>query len=421
MGRMTGRLRELAALFLKLGTIGFGGPAVHISAMEDEVVQRRGWLTQERFLDLVGATNLIPGPNSTEMAIHIGYVRAGLLGLIVAGCSFIFPAVLITLGFAWLYVEYGELPQMTPVLYGVKPAVLAIILTAGWRLAKKAITSWQAALIALTVAVCSLCFGRELLLIVLGGVLGMIWLWLVRPTNDVGSKPTTGKAASLLAAFFCILRAKPTYAAPAAAPAIAVATATTVKSFMGLALFFLKVGCVLYGSGYVLFAYLEGTLVNDYQWLTREQLVDAIAVGQLTPGPILSTATFIGYLVFGTSGWAVAGGCIATLCIFLPSFVFVLVVNPIVPRLRKSPVASLFLDAVNAASMGLMAAVTVKLACDTFTQPGARFSVDWSSVTIAAVAIFAAVRFKLSTFWLVVGGASSGYLAWSIGRLLHFV
>jgi chromate transporter len=353
-----GRLGELARLFGKLGVIGFGGPAAHIAMMEDEVVRRRGWLTREHFLDLVGATNLIPGPNSTEMTMHVGYERAGWKGLFVAGGSFILPAVTITAVLSWFYVEYGSLPAVEPWLRGIEPAVIAVILGALWKLGKKAVKGWRLAAIGLVVTAVVLAGGDEVITLLATGVLGMLWLRIEQIARSGGA---------------------------AAVP------------ILELFLFFLKIGAVLYGSGYVLFAYLEGGLVERLGWLTRTELLDAVALGQLTPGPVLSTATFIGYVVAGLPGAAVA-----TVGIFLPSFLFVLVLNPWVPRLRESAWMGAFLDAVNVAAVGLMAAVTFELGAATLDA--------WPAWLIAVLSAVAVLRFKVNAAWIVVAGALLGRL-----------
>lgn len=387
------RLGELAALFLKLGFIAFGGPAAHVAMMEDEVVERRRWLTRQHFLDLLGATNLVPGPNSTEMTMHVGYERAGWRGLFVAGACFIGPAVLLTGVLGWAYVRFGSLPEVAPFLYGIKPAVLAVILGALWKLGRKAVTGWRLALLAATVTAAVLGGVGEVWALLVGGVVGMVWL---KATHDVPSDT----AARYLPILFLQRGATAGAASGAAGAAVgAVAGVSLWKLF----LFFLKVGSVLYGSGYVLVAFLEGGLVGDYEWLTQGQLLDAIAIGQFTPGPVLSTATFIGYVVAAAGGLnPVAGAAVATLGIFLPSFVFVWVLNPLVPRLRQSAWLSAFLDAVNAAAVALMAAVTVELAADTL--------VSWPAWLIAGLAAVAVLRFKASAVWLVLGGAVLGRL-----------
>ena len=337
-------LVELAKLFLKLGTIGFGGPAVHVALMEHEVVQRRGWFSREQFFDLVGATNLIPGPISTQMAIHVGYRRAGYPGLVVAGLCFILPATLITGVVAWAYVEYGSLDQVQPFLRGVNPAVFAVIVAAVWRLAKAAIKTWQLLLIAAGVAGASLAgCDEKFLSLLVGSLIGTIFLRL-SPTRQPAKKPPSAAA---------IIGAGPLkFASPLATATVAGTAAVAGAAALPLwkmGLFFLKVGAVLYGGGYVLIAYLEGGLVRDYGCLTQQQLLDAIAVGQFTPGPILSAATFVGYLIYSGEGvlHGAAGAAVATAGIFLPSFFFVAAVTPWIPRPRCLRRASLMLNALD--------------------------------------------------------------------------
>lgn len=381
----TVRLWELATLFFKLGAIGFGGPAAHIAMMEDEVVNRRQWLTREHYLDLIGATNLIPGPNSTEIAIHIGYIHAGLLGLIVAGVCFILPAVSVTAAFAWVYVQYGQFPQVAPLLYGIKPAILAIIFGAMWRLGKRAAKSRKLIIVGLVVLLGLFLGLNELLSLLLGGLLGMSWLRL-------------GSGSNLGATILISPLISSVPLSTAATP-----INTTNVSVWQLALFFLKVGSVLYGSGYVLVAFLQGGLVENLGWLTQQQLLDAIAIGQFTPGPVLSTATFIGYVIAG-----IPGALAATLGIFLPSFVFVAILNPIIPRLRASRWLGAFLDAVNISSVALMLAVTVELALGIFILP--KGGIDWLAVLISLVAGFLVVRLRLNAVWIVLGGAITGLI-----------
>ena len=381
----TARLWELATLFFKLGSIGFGGPAAHIAMMEDEVVNRRQWLTREHYLDLIGATNLIPGPNSTEIAIHIGYIHAGLLGLLVAGVCFILPAVLVTAAFAWVYVQFGKLPQVAPLLYGIKPAILAIIFGAMWRLGKKAAKNRKLVIVGLIVLLGLLLGLNELLSLLLGGILGMLWL-------RFGGNNNLGAAILVLPL---------TSSVPLNTAALPVNT--TNVSVWQLALFFLKVGSVLYGSGYVLVAFLQGGLVENLGWLTQQQLLDAIAIGQFTPGPVLSTATFIGYIMAG-----IPGAFAATLGIFLPSFVFVVILNPIIPRLRASRWLGAFLDAVNISSVALMLAVTMELALGIFILPKA--GIDWIAALISIVVGILVVRLRLNAAWIVLGGALTGLI-----------
>ncbi len=390
--RERGSLGELTRLFLKLGIIAFGGPAAHIAMMEDEVVTRREWLTRQHFLDLVGATNLIPGPNSTEMTMHVGYEQAGWRGLFTAGACFILPAVLITGFFGWLYVEYGTLPEVEPFLYGIKPAVIAVILGAVWKLGKSAVKGWRFAVMGVVVAAATLAGLGEIWALLAGGLLGTLWL---RATGYDSSR-TAGRFIPIL----FLQQARDTAGVAAAAGA---AGAAAGVSLWKLFLFFLKVGAVLYGSGYVLVAFLEGGLVQDYGWLTQAQLLDAVAIGQFTPGPVLSTSTFIGYIVEG-----VPGAVVATLGIFLPSFFFVLILNPLIPRMRESVWISAFLDAVNVAAVALMVAVTIELGVSTL--------VSWPTWVIAGLAAVLALRFKTNAAWLVLGGGLLGWVlsTWAV-------
>ncbi|MCO5189289.1 MAG: chromate efflux transporter [Anaerolineae bacterium] len=365
-------LREIIGNFLKLGFVAFGGPAAHIAMMDDEFVTRRQWVSRQHFLDLVGATNLIPGPNSTEMTMHLGYERGGVWGSVLAGMSFILPAALITTILAWVYVNYGTLPQVGPLLLGIKPAVVAIILGALWRLGRKGIKNWQLALIGAGVTLAALLGVPVLWALLVGGVVGMAWLLL---------QTKYGKTLPI----FLPLSAT-----------VAQATVDQVPLWQ-IFFFFLKVGSVLYGSGYVLVAFLQDDVVSRYGWLTQAQLLDAIAIGQFTPGPVLTTATFIGYLLGG--GW---GAIVATLGIFLPSFIFVLILNPLVPRMRDYVWTGAFLDAINAAAVGVMLAVTINLGRDTL--------ISWQAWLIFALAAVATFRFKVSSVWLVGGGAVLGYL-----------
>ena len=395
------RLRELAKLFFKLGVIGFGGPAAHIAMMEDEVVKRRRWLTSEHFLDLLGATNLIPGPNSTEMAIHVGYIYAGWLGLIVAGVGFILPAVLITAGFAWVYVAYGSLPQVAPLLYGIKPAVLAIILNALWRLGKKAVKTRKLLVIAVgVVALLLLLKLDEAIALLIGGLLGMVWL----RTTDRDNLP--GDKANFL--ITSLTTGATLKATGAVAASVATTSAATVPLWQ-LGWFFLKIGSVLFGGGYVLVAFLQGELVQEYGWLTQQQLLDAIAIGQFTPGPVLSTATFIGYIIAG-----VPGAIISTVGIFLPSFVFVAALNPLIPHLRASKWTAAFIDSINVSALALMAVVTLQLGVAALTTPEAPF-VDFLAVAIAIVSAILAIRFSINAAWLVLGAALIGLIASVLG------
>src|ERR1041384_2273341 len=378
----TSSLTELALLFLKLGVIGFGGPAAHIAMMEDEVVRRRRWLSQEEFLDLLGATNLIPGPNSTELAIHIGHRRAGWPGLVIAGSCFILPAAIMVGAIAWAYVQYGSLPQASALLYGVKPGIIAIIAPALWRLGHTALKTIWLAIVGVIGVVLTLFGVNELAVLFAAGAVVSLSRWLAS---------LKGKHRTL----FSFAPAPMTLLTQAAGAA---ATSATSFGLLPLFLFFLKVGSVLFGSGYVLLAFLRADLVERWHWMTDGQLLDAIAVGQITPGPVFTTATFIGYVLGGSKG-----AVVATAGIFLPAFVFVALSGPLVPRIRKSKVAGAFLDGVNAASMSLMAVVTYWLARSTL--------VDVVTVGLAAVSLILLVRFKLNSAWLVLAGAVAGLLS----------
>jgi chromate transporter len=375
-----GKLTEVAKVFFKLGCFAFGGPAAHIAMMEDEVVTKKKWMSKDHFLDLMGATNLIPGPNSTEMTMHCGHERAGFLGLFVAGICFIFPAILITGTFAFVYVEYGHLPEVAPFFVGIKPAVLAVILGAVIKLGKKALRNWELGVLGAMVITAALIGLNEIVALLGAGILGMIY-FSFKNAATVGRKDSHSKKSFL-----------PFLLVGGSAP-LAASSITTAGVFWS----FLKVGSILYGSGYVLFAYLDVELV-DAGWLTRQQLLDAIAVGQFTPGPVLSTATFIGYQLDGFGG-AIA----ASVGIFLPSFLLVLLLNPLVPMMRKSSILRNFLDAVNVGAVGIMAAVLVVMTLDVV--------VDWRSIVIAAISLFVTFGIKKSNaMWTILGGAALGYV-----------
>jgi chromate transporter len=382
-------LAELAALFLKLGTIAFGGPAAHIAMFEDEVVRRRKWLTRDEFLDYLGAVNLIPGPNSTELAIHIGYARAGWPGLLVAGICFILPAALIVTGLAWAYVRFGALPEAASLLYGIKPVVIAIVAQALWSLGRAALKTPALVAVGAAAVVASALGVHELL--VLGGA-GVVMALARRVAPPAVSGAAWPSAASL----------PPAWAVPAAGAAVAAAPAApvTLGALFGV---FVKIGALLFGSGYVLLAFLRADLVERLGWLTERQLLDAIAVGQVTPGPVFTTATFVGYVLAGGPG-----AVVATVGIFLPAFVFVALSGRVVPRLRRSPTAGAVLDGVNVASLALMAVVTWQL--------GRAALVDGLSTALAALSLLLLVRFRLNSAWLVTGGAVVGLVA---GRWLH--
>ena len=377
------RLVEVASLFLKLGFTAFGGPAAHIGLMHHEIVERRKWLTDQEFLDLLGATNLIPGPNSTEMAIHTGFVRAGWLGLAVGGACFILPAMLMVIVLAWAYVRFGSLPQASGLLYGIKPVIIAIILQALWSLGKKAIKNPLLALMGLAALVLYFLGINEIILLFGGAIFYMLAANLQRLR-----RPHLG---SLVVPY---LAGWTTYA-----PAL---LASTPYSLSLLFLTFLKIGAVLYGSGYVLLAFLRADFVVRYAWLTDQQLLDAIAVGQVTPGPLFTSATFVGYLLGG-----LPGALLATLGIFLPSFFFVAVPNPLIPRVRNSIWVSGLLDGVNVSALALMAAVT--------WQIGRASLVDPVTILMALAALILLLRYKVNSTWLIAAGAVFGLLV----KMIH--
>jgi chromate transporter len=383
--RSSSALGELAWVFLKIGTIGFGGPAAHIALMEEAVVRRRGWLTHAQFLDLLAATNLIPGPNSTELAIHVGHARAGWPGLSVAGVCFILPAMLIVMAIAWAYVTFGTLPAITNMLAGIKPVIIAIVIQALWGLTRSALKTRFLAVLAVVAFVASLLGAPELGILFAAGTLMAFRRWL----GDRKS-PDRNMAGFALAL-------GPALAAPPAAAGL------TPFGLWPLFWFFLKVGSVLFGSGYVLLAFLRTGLVERFGWLTEGQLLDAIAVGQITPGPVFTTATFIGYLLGGP-----VGAVIATIGIFLPAFFFVAISGPLVPRLRQSPLAGAALDGVIAASLALMAAVTLQLTRTAW--------VDSLTIGIGVVSIVCLIRFKPNPAWLITAGALLGVASELIRR-----
>ena len=383
-------LGELAWLFSRLGTTAFGGPAAHIAMMEDEVVNRRRWLTREQFLDLLGATNLIPGPNSTELAIHIGHARAGWAGLLVAGACFILPATLIVTVCAWAYLRFGRLPEAAGILYGVKPVVIAVVLQALWRLGRTAIRGPGLALLALGAAGANALGMGELAVLGAASLLAAVTQWI--RTSSQPAPPAAGLGALLIAPIL------PRSALAAAGAGAAGATGAAAVGLWPLFAFFVKVGSVLFGSGYVLLAFLRGGLVHDRGWLTEPQLLDAVAIGQVTPGPVFTTATFIGYVLAGGPGAAAA-----TIGIFLPAFVFVAMSGPLVPRLRRSPLAGAVLDGVNAASLALMGVVAAQLATSAI--------VDGLTLALAVASAACLLGLRVNSSWLVLVGAIAGYAA----------
>lgn len=353
------QLGELAWLFTKLGITAFGGPAAHVAMMHDEVVVRRQWLTNAEFMDLVAATNLIPGPNSTELAIHLGHRRAGWPGLLVAGACFILPAALITIACAWMYVRYGSLPQAGGVLYGVKPVIIAVVAGALWDLAHATLQRPKSFLVCAGSIVLAALGWNELLILLMAGIASVI--------------PHIARMASSML------------------------FAVTPIGLWPIFLFFAKVGSVLFGSGYVLLAFLRADLVENWHWLTEAQLLDAIAVGQFTPGPVFTTATFIGYLLAGGPG-----AFIATVGIFTPAFIFVGISGPLIPRMRRSRVASSVLNGITAASLALMGVVTFEL--------GRSALVDLPTIVLAVLSAVALLRFRPNSAWLVLAGAIVGLL-----------
>ena len=367
-------LFEVARLFLKLGLTAFGGPAAHVAMFHDEVVTRRKWMDNQHFLDLLGATNLIPGPNSTEMAIHVGFSRAGWPGLFLSGACFILPAMVLVTTLAWAYVRFGSTPQVNWILYGVKPIVIAIILQALWKLGQKAVKGPITAFVGIL-------------------ALGLYFFGI----NPIVILISIGLVVMLVQNYDQIKNARAThFIFPLAA--MSLPTIGGVPFGLGLMfLTFLKIGAVLYGSGYVLLAFLHADFVARLGWLSDQQLVDAIAIGQVTPGPVFTTATFIGYLLGG-----LPGAILGTVGIFLPSFILVALSNPIIPRLRRSPWAGGLLDGVNVASLGLMAAVTWQL--------GQTSIVDIPTVLIWVITTILLFRYKINTTWLVFGGAILGLL-----------
>lgn len=369
---MNSRLLEVMTVFTKLGFIAFGGPAAHIAMMEQEIVSRRKWMESQHFLDLVGATNLIPGPNSTEMTMHCGYERAGIAGLIIAGLSFILPAVLITGLFAWFYFAYGSLPELNSFFAGVRPAVIIIIVFAIWKLAKKALKSWQLGLIGIGAMVATFAGLHEVLAILGAGLIGLIY------------KGLSFRNSSELSCFVPFV--------PLAATASVLNEISNTKIF----LLFLKLGSVLFGSGYVLIAYMDAELVQR-GLLSSAELLDAVAIGQITPGPVLSTATFVGYQIGGVSG-AIA----ATAGIFLPSFLFVLLLNPLIPKLRNSTLATGFLDAVNVGAVAVMVVVVIHLSGEVLT--------DWKSVFIATFSVLLMFHPRTGPVHVVCAGALAGIM-----------
>jgi chromate transporter len=371
--RETARLRELAAVFLRLGLTAFGGPAAHIAMMEDEAVVRRRWLTRERFLDLLGISNLLPGPSSSEMAIYLGYLRAGWPGLVIGGVCFVLPAALLVLALAWMYTRFGALPQAAEVLYGIRPVVVAIVAQAVWRLGRTAVKDVASVVVGGAAAVMSLAGMAPVAVLVISGIAVAVAHGLRRVGNErvVGLIPV--------------------------APLLAIEAARSSATLASIFLVFLKIGALVFGSGYVLLAFLRADLVERLHWLTEHQLLDAVAVGQVTPGPVFTTATFIGYLL---AGWR--GAAVATLGIFLPAFIFVAVSGPFVALLRQSPLVASIVDGVTVGSLALMGVVTWQL-CRSAV-------VDLATTLVALTSAILLVGFRVNSTWLIGAGAGLGML-----------
>lgn len=403
-----GNLREVIAYFLRLGFTAFGGPAAHVAMMRDEVVRRRKWVSDQRFLDLLGVINLIPGPNSTELAIYLGYERAGWLGLVAAGLCFIAPAMLIVLALAWAYVSFGSAPQIGWLLYGIKPVVIAIILQALWGLARTALKGPLGVILALAVAALYLLNVNTLALLFGGALLyGLAVLARRRWRTGSAGNPTLSLALPGLPLLVMRLRGAAGWlvGSPLAAGvslAGSAAVAATPVSLPTLFLTFLKIGALLYGSGYVLLAFLRADFVRHLGWLSDQQLLDAVAIGQFTPGPLFTTATFVGYLV---AGWP--GALIATLGIFLPSFVYIALFWPIAAWLRRSAWSAPLLDGLNIAALALMAGVGVQL--------GQAALFDVVTIALAGVSLLILLRWKINSAWLILGGAVVGLVAHLVG------
>ena len=372
-------LLELAFVFLKLGTIAFGGPAAHIAMMEDEFVRKRQWITAADFLDRVGAANLIPGPSSTEVAIFIGHAKRGWAGLLVAGCCFIIPAAVLVALIAAVYVRFGSLPQVAGILVAIKPVVIAIILQALWSLARTAIKTKTLACIGIISVALSGVGIAPLIILASAGIASVAARWLDRREH-----------ATLLA----IPLTRPLFLLLGTTAALAIVPVTMLR----LLLSFLKIGSVVFGSGYVLLAFLRAEFIDRLHWITEKQLIDAVAVGQFTPGPVFTTATFIGYLVAG-----IPGAVVATLGIFLPGFLLVVVSGPLIPKIRRSPTAGAMLDGVVVGSLALMAVVAAQL--------GRAAIMDWFTAVIFVASAVALIRFRVNSVWLIVGAVLIGLIA----------
>jgi chromate transporter len=383
-----GTLRELALFFLRLGVTAFGGPAAHIAIMEDELVRRRKWLSREKFLDLLGASSLIPGPSSSELAIHIGYLRAGWAGLLLGGVCFILPAAIVVGIIAWAYVRFGHLPAVAALLYGVKPVVIAVILQALWGLGRTAVKNWT---LAVAGAACLLLSLAKVNVVLLLFGTGAVVASLHALFSKGAETPRTNRAA----AFISLARGTRSALSRIFPWASATVAVSVVPGIWTLFLIFVRIGSIVFGSGYVLLAFLRADLVVHRGWVTDAQLVDAVAIGQVTPGPVFTTATFLGYLLRGP-----VGALAATIGIFLPAFILVAISGPLIPLIRKSATAGAFLDGVNIASLALMAAVSYQLARSTI--------VDWLTASLAVASLLLLLRFRINSAWLVLGGAAVG-------------
>ena len=386
-----GSLKELALFFLRLGVTTFGGPAAHIAIMEDELVRRRKWLSREKFLDLLGASNLIPGPSSSELAIHIGYLRAGWAGLLVGGACFILPAAILVGIIAWAYVRFGQLPAVAALLYGVKPVVIAVILQALWGLGRTAVKSWLLAIAGMACLVLAL--AQVNVLFILFGTGAIVAGIRALPRNRTRNE--NAPSALPLISTWGGVRAGVARIFPWVG---ATGVAAVIPGMWPLFLVFLRIGSIVFGSGYVLLAFLRADLVVHRAWVTDAQLVDAVAIGQVTPGPVFTTATLLGYLLRGP-----VGALVATIGIFLPAFVLVAISGPLIPLIRRSATAGAFLDGVNVASLALMASVSYQL--------GRSAIVDWVTISLAMASAVLLLRFRINSAWLVLGGALLGISA----------
>ena len=379
-------LWDIAVYFLRLGLLAFGGPAAHIAMMEEETVRRRHWLSKEKFLDLLGAANLIPGPTSTETAIYIGYQQAGLAGLFIAGVCFILPAAIMVTILAWAYVLYGSLPQVSDLLYGIKPIIIAVILQALWSLGRSALKT-RFLIICGLVALALSVLGVSPLLVIFGiGSIVGVRRWIVEKRREVKPRLVSLCLLLLLPALAAGMQAGGTYLEPSSS-----------FGLWPLFVVFFKVGSIVFGSGYILLAFLQTDLVTRLHWITNSQLLDAITIGQVTPGPVFTTATFIGYLLGGP-----AGAFVATVGIFAPGFILVMISGPLIPRIRNSTIAGAFLDGVIVASLALMTFVTYQL--------GMAAWVDIVAVCLTVLSLFLSIRFHVNSTWLVLLGAVVGIL-----------